>query len=518
MQDDLDVTQPSSKKAKLDIPALDLFSPPVERKRSESVTSTPSALLPAPLPNPNTPLDPATCMWADACLATAHRPTPAVGRTLNLTHPSSSTSARPQSASQSSSKARAELRHVGSHVTGSGPSSSSKTWLDSPSVLGRSRQVAPPAAGGVPKANPVTLGFMSPPMRVTSSSRRKVSSLGLTSPLGRVSGNSNSSSVASMSVPASAAIEVMTTSHAAPFSVPDAPAQPHSHVQTAQHWPQFQKQMYPQSHHNEVTAAAGSHQGRAISQLPSFAAAFGGMFSPPCRPVTFGSAAKQGILMQPLGQGISMQPSERVMPAQPSRQGSFAPTLGQGLSGQLHSTMQPYAQTPTMPNLGMSHMGVSAAVSAPQRFFANALGSYFPQNAFSPASHVSEQAPRVSTLDMLLGTDKLRSLVRADVQLPAGVVQIPSTSSALQAANPSFLDSVTAFADGFALPGSLREQSLGGAFACCTHDSSAVASTCAMDAVEIFESDAAAVKLHELSEDGTLSCFDSDQMVCDMDQ
>ena len=119
---------------------------------------------------------------------------------------------------------------------------------------------------------------------------------------------------------------------------------------------------------------------------------------------------------------------------------------------------------------------------------------------------------------MLLGTDKLRSIARADVQSPAGTVQIPSTSSALQAANPSFFDSVTAFADGFALPGSLREQSFGGAFAGCAHESSAVASTCAMDAVEFFESDAAAVKLHELSEDGTLSCFDSDQMVCDSAQ
>ena len=308
----------------------------------------------------------------------------------------------------------------------------------------------------------------------------------------------------------------MTTSHAAPFNVPDASAQPRSHAQSV---PQFQKQMYPQKRHEEVTAAAVNNQGRAIAQLPLFAAAFGGMFSPPCRPVTFGSAAKQGISMQPSEQGLPVQLSERVMPVQPSGQGTFAHTLGQDLAGQLHSTMQPYAQTQAGPNWGNSQLGTaSAPFSAPQRFFANALGAYFPQKSFCPATYVNEQVPRGSTLDMLLGTDKLRG-ARADMQLPVGAVQIPSTGAAFQAANPSFLDSVTAFADGFALPGSLREQSFGGAFAGCTvpHDSSAAAS-CAMDAVEIFESDASAVKLHELSEDGTLSCFDSDQMVCDSAQ
>ena len=86
----LDIAEPSAKKAKLDITALDLFSPPA-RKTSESASSTPSALLVPHAPRVNTPLDPATCLWADACLATVHRPTPAVAR---IGCPTPSTSAR----------------------------------------------------------------------------------------------------------------------------------------------------------------------------------------------------------------------------------------------------------------------------------------------------------------------------------------------------------------------------------------------------------------------------------------
>lgn len=496
LQDDLDVTEPSSKKAKLTIPALDLFSPPVSRNGSESVTSTPSALLPVPVPHPNTPLDPATCMWADACLATAHRPTPAVGRTLNLTHPSSLSNARPKSASRSSSKAPAQS----SHVTGSGPSSSSKTWLDSPSLLGRSRGGQGSSAGGVPRATPVTLGFMSPPMRLPGSSRSKPSSLGLTSPLGRVpiDSSSNVSSVASASVPARTAQEAAPV-NAASFSFLNAASKPQSQFQSQGPFgppqSQYQRQGYPSIVYDQGAAAAISQQGRAIAQLPSFAAAFGSMFSPPARPVDFGPVPRQGIPMQPLGQGTSVHPS------------------AQGLPSQLHSTMQPYAQTHGTPSSNIPHTRLaSAPFSMPQYFATNAPRSYPPQGNFARATQGGETMPRATTLDMLLGTDKLRCIARPDVHLPIGAVQVP-TSAAFQASNPSFFDSVTAFADGFALPGR-REQSFGWAFPGC-NDASAIASTYAMDAVEVFESDAAAVKLHELSEDGTLSHFDSEQMLCD---
>lgn len=391
----------------------------------------------------------------------------------------------PKSVFQLSSKARADKGHVGGYVTNSGPASSSKTWLQSPSVLGRAKKGEASATGGAPKATPVTLGFMSPPMRASGNSKSKLSTLGLTPPLGRVpiDSNSNTSSVASVSVPVSAATY-------------DAAAQ--SSGWTLQQ--QYQQQPFSFGHSSmQGTAVEVSHQGRAIAQLPSFAAAFGSLVSPPARAVSFSSAPKQGIPMQPWGHGSFMQPLG---------QGSFAQTAAQGLNNMVHHTMQPYAQT--------SMRFQAAESSMPQRVAATAQGLHTAHNGFVLPSSVTKHAPTVSTLDILLGTDKLRNIARSDLHLPIGAVQMPGTNAAFLTTHPSFFDSVTAFADGFALPGP-REQPFGWGRVTYgdAHDGSAVVSTCAMDAVEFCDTDAAAINLHELSEDGTLSYFDSDQMACD---
>lgn len=76
VQGGLDVLEPPSKRLKLDLPPLDLLSSPLTSLTAASNLSTPSALLPPPSAGVSTPMDPATCDWADNLLATAHRPTP----------------------------------------------------------------------------------------------------------------------------------------------------------------------------------------------------------------------------------------------------------------------------------------------------------------------------------------------------------------------------------------------------------------------------------------------------------
>lgn len=76
VQGDLGVLEPPSKRLKLDIPPLDLLSSPLSSCTAHSDLSTPSALLPPSSAGVTTPMDAATCDWADNLLATAHRPTP----------------------------------------------------------------------------------------------------------------------------------------------------------------------------------------------------------------------------------------------------------------------------------------------------------------------------------------------------------------------------------------------------------------------------------------------------------
>ncbi|DBA85634.1 TPA: hypothetical protein ACH3X1_005211 [Trebouxia sp. C0004] len=142
LKEDLDILEPPSKKLKLEISPLDLLSSPPFRPipLSDSTLTTPSALLPTPSVQANTPADAATCDWADNLLATAHRPTPTARGEGKLT-------------SVSCLKARFEAK--------------------SSPVAFR-------------KASPISLGLVSPPARLVSSVSKGLnpSRLGLTSPPG----------------------------------------------------------------------------------------------------------------------------------------------------------------------------------------------------------------------------------------------------------------------------------------------------------------------------------------------
>ncbi|KAL0042832.1 hypothetical protein WJX79_001063 [Trebouxia sp. C0005] len=142
LKEDLDTLEPPSKKLKLEISPLDLLSSPpfCPIPLSDCTLSTPSALLPNPSIQANTPADAATCDWADNLLATAHRPTPTARAEDKLT-------------SVTCLKARFEAK--------------------SSPVAFR-------------KANPTSLGLVSPPARLVSSVSKgpNPSRLGLNSPLG----------------------------------------------------------------------------------------------------------------------------------------------------------------------------------------------------------------------------------------------------------------------------------------------------------------------------------------------
>lgn len=362
-------------------------------------------------------------------------------------------------------------------------------------------------SGVHPKGTPVTLGFLSPPLRPSGSNRSKVTrTLGLTSPLGRVPAgrqptanppcNPNSAALTSVT-PKPAADGVPAPQQA----LPEPTVQPTVNIQQECVQPNCQK----------TVQSTGLHAARAPSsapaQLPSFAS-FGDLFSPPARPSTWFPGPRQGIPLQPSGHTIPTQPSGL-----------------HGLPTQLPHPVQPYVQTSIPFSYATGYMGVPPAAFAASHPVAAVDMSPFIAESWHPSTGhtgMMTQLSKASTFDMLMGTDKIHSTGKTALGLPAGAVQIPSHCAAFQTASPSFFDSVAAFADGFALP-SVTKQPLAWGMGAChdLHDAAAVASTCAMDSIEFGESDAAAVKLHELSEDGTLSWFDSEQMwktsdmVCD---
>ena len=379
LQEDLDILEPPSKKLKLEISPLDLLSSPPFRPipLSECTLSTPSALLPTPSVQAHTPGDAATCDWADNLLATAHRPTPtARGEGSKLT-------------SVSCLKARFEAK--------------------SSPVAFR-------------KANPTSLGLVSPPSRLVSSVSKGLnpSRLGLTSPPGGFTAANPKGN---------------------PFASPPLNGIAHLYVQGSAKQPYSQgTPSHLQSKPQGFSAQAQKPQGmqppkvRSIPMQPLKAQT--GPLHLGCQSPSVRAApmmAGQGIPRQPYAQGhavlplsyalSSSKPGFDMMQSSAKHQCTVTTGLPSSSAAPVHSTSQAlFTQTDARSMdpipLSQAKMGLLGASG-----FSTAPGPFAAQGSLA-------KPPQ------LLGSTAEMSHGRAD----------------LSSSMPSFMDSVVAFSEGFTLP------------------------------------------------------------------
>ena len=422
-QGDMDVLEPPCKKPKLETPPLDLLSSPpfrISPPSADSHMSTPSALLLPPSAGANTPMDAATCDWADNLLATAHRPTPTARGDPKLT-------------SVSSLKPRAESK---------------------------------PSPVAFRLGNPGSSGFLSPPNRVMASVSKgsQLSRLGCTSPAGGVTGN-----------PARGC----NNPFASPgIGVQGAVKQPlpqgfSAHPQGSNNVPLPQKiRGIPMQPLKPQSAPASSSLGL---QSPSFRTRTG----PGAAPRMHG----QGIAKQPGLQGLSTShlsrdilsstvslvsaPSTLLPPAGSKQQTTVTTGMFHGLGSRRPPHSIPQSLFPKI-----IHPAVSAG-SAPTAGIADVAGmagtaataGSLPDSGFL-AGTASLPASKIGPTSAGLGASvfsvpaSMQHMAKSIMALPTGVVPTPHASH-MPSSAASFMDSVAAFTEGFALthnePGALGE-------------------------------------------------------------
>ena len=404
VQGDLDVLEPPSKKPKLETPPLDLLSSPpfrISPPTADSQLSTPGALLLPSSAGATTPMDAATCDWADNLLATAHRPTP-------------HTRADPKLTSACRLKPRAESK---------------------------------PSPVAFRLGNPGSSGFASPPNRFVASVSKgsHLSRLGCASPAAGVTGP-------------------CARQGSNPFASPVIGAQGNM------------KQPLPQGF-----SAQPQHSGcaplplkvRSIPMQPlkpqtALISPSLGLQSPSCR-------TRAGPGMTPVlpGQGIARQPCLQGLTS--SHLGRDILSSGVSLVSAPSVPPHPAGSKQQMTiTTGMSH-GVGSSRpphSIPQSLIPKATSSAgiagsMPDRGFLSATApltTSKMGPSAARLDASV----FSAPASASVQHMAKSIMAPLTSSVAPSHGPhmpssaaSFMDSVAAFTEGFALthtePGILGE-------------------------------------------------------------
>jgi len=384
LQEDLDILEPPTKKLKLEISPLDLLSSPPFRPipLSDSTLSTPSALLPTPSVQAHTPADAATCDWADNLLATAHRPTPtARGEGSKLT-------------SVSCLKARFEAK--------------------SSPVAFR-------------KANPTSLGLVSPPARLVSSVSKgpNPSRLGLTSPPGGFTAANPKGN---------------------PFASP--PLSGIAHLSTQG----FAKQPYSQGTPSHLQSKP---QGFSVqAQKPQ------GMQPPKVRSIPMQPLkAQTGPAPLPLGcQSPSVRAAPRAavmsgqgIPRQPYAQGHAMQPLSYGLSsGKPGFDMtQSSAKLQCTVTTGLPSSSAAPVHSTSQALFAQTdarLGEPI------PVSHAKIGFPGALGFSTAPGPFAAQGSLAKPPQLLGSTAEMSHERADLSSSMPSFMDSVAAFTEGFTLP------------------------------------------------------------------
>ena len=406
VQGDLDVLEPPSKKAKLETPPLDLLSSPpfrISPKTADSHLSTPSALLFPPSAGANTPMDAATCDWADNLLATAHRLTPTARGDLKL-------------ASVSCLKPRAESK---------------------------------PSPVAFRLGNPGSSGFVSPPNRVMASVSKgsQLSRLGGASPAGGVTGTPTKGAANPFASP------VVGVQGAVKQPLPQGTsAQP----QDSAHAPLPQKiRGIPMQPLKPQTAPASS----ALKlQSPCFRTKTG--------PGTAPGLHGQGIARQPCLQGLTTSHLSRDVLSSTVSLVS-APSALPHLAG---SKQQTTVTTGVPPGLGSRR----PLHSIPQSLFPKTVHSagtaatagnmsdrgFLSGTASLPASKMGPTAAGLSSASVFSPPASMQSMAKSIMALPTGIVP-PSHGPHMPSSAASFMDSVAAFTEGFALthtePGTLSE-------------------------------------------------------------
>lgn len=383
LKEDLDILEPPSKKLKLEISPLDLLSSPPFRPipLSDSTLSTPSALLPTPSVQAHTPADAATCDWADNLLATAHRPTPTARGECKLT-------------SVSCLKARFEAK--------------------SSPVAFR-------------KANPTSLGLVSPPARLVSSVSKgpNPSRLGLTSPPGGATAANPKDN---------------------PFASPPLNGIAHSSAQGSAKQPYSQgtpshSQSQPQGFSVQAQKPHGMQPPKVRSiPMQALKAQTGpaplrlGCQSPPVRPAP-GAAVMSG-------QGI---------PRQPYAQGHAVQSLSYGLSSSKpgFDMMQSHAKPQCTVTTGLPSNSAVPVHSTSQALFTPTDANLMEPIPLSNAKTGFLVAPGFSTAPEPFAAQG--SLAKPP-QLLGNTADMSHERGHLANSMPSFMDSVAAFTEGFTLP------------------------------------------------------------------
>ena len=414
VQGDLDVLEPPPcKKPKLEIPPLDLLSSPpfrVSPPTADSHLSTPSALLPPPSASTNTPMDAATCDWADNLLATAHRPTP-------------------------TARVEAKLTSV----------SCLKPGAD-----------AKPSPVAFRLGNPGSSGFLSPPNRFLASVSKgsHPSRLGFASP----SGGSNAT-------PARGSINPFASPQVGSAAIQGAFRQPLQ--QGASTRSQGQGQFPPQKIRGIPMQPLRPQNAPAPPSLGMQSPSFRTRAGPGPVPVL----PSQDISRQPCLQGppqlsmntlsntVSLVTAQSALTNPASSRQQFTVTTGasnsQGISRPPHSITQSL--------FGKPASAVTIAGSFPSKV-----------SPPEPASGGSAQSSFPATTAATAATGRLgpstgmpafpSGIAKSIMALPTGVLPV-SHGAQMPSRTPSFMDSVAAFTEGFALthtePGTLGDWALG---------------------------------------------------------
>ncbi|KAA6421467.1 MAG: hypothetical protein FRX49_08411 [Trebouxia sp. A1-2] len=383
LQEDLDTLEPPSKKLKLEISPLDLLSSPpfCPIPLSDCTLSTPSALLPNPSIQANTPADAATCDWADNLLATAHRPTPTARAEDKLT-------------SVTCLKARFEAK--------------------SSPVAFR-------------KANPTSLGLVSPPARLVSSVSKgpNPSRLGLNSPLGGFAA---------------------ANSKGNPFASPplNGIAHPSAHGSAKQPYSQgtsSHSQSKPQgfSLQSQKPQDMQPPKVRSIPMQPLKAQTSPAPLRLGCQSPSVRAAPRAAVMS---GQGI---------PRQPYAQGQAMQPLSYGLSSSKpgFDMMQSNVKLQCTVTTGLPSSGTVPLHSTSQPLFTQTdarLGEPVPlcnaKTGFLSASGFSTA----------LGPFAAQGSAAKAPQLFGSTAEMSHERAHLSSGMPSFMDSVAAFTEGFTLP------------------------------------------------------------------
>ena len=411
VQGDLDVLEPPAKKLKLETPPLDLLSSPPFRIRpptADSHLSTPSALLLPPSAGANTPMDAATCDWADNLLATAHRPTPTARDD-------------PKVSSVSCLKPRAESK---------------------------------PSPVAFRLSNSGNSGFLSPPSRVMASVSKggsQLSRLGGASPAGGVRRTPGMGPTNPFTSP------VMGVQGVVKQPLPQGPPAQRDDSSSA---PLPQKirriPMQPLKPQSDPTSSSLGVQSPSFRNRAGTGTALGlpgqGIARQPCPQGLATSHLSRDILSSTVS--LVNAPSALPHPAGSKQQ----TTVTTGMSHGLGSRRPPHSVSQCLFSRTIHSAGTAGiAGSVPDRGFQSG-------HACLSASKMGFTAAGPSAA-VFSTPASVQSMARSIMALPTGIVPT-SPGSHMPSSAASFMDSVAAFTEGFALthtePGALGEPWMGG--------------------------------------------------------